>query len=146
MLKLVCLSCWDLSNHGVSCYALDIFGKLLMSRGASTWLQIVWSYGVEAIDRWINFSVKIKSNWNWKLYWNMGVFLVLLESPWWIRFNRFYFIIFRGSVWKILIFEWILFWKFKKIAKNGFERKNKSSLQCVYTTGLRNFQFWKCEN
>jgi len=33
-----------------------------------------------------------------------------------------------------------------KLPKNGFGRKNKLSLQCVYTTGFRNFQFWKCEN
>jgi hypothetical protein len=31
---------WDLPNHSTSCRALGIFGKLSMSRGASTWL--VW--------------------------------------------------------------------------------------------------------
>jgi hypothetical protein len=32
--------------------------------------------------------------------------LVLLESPWQVRFNRvFYFTIFRAKEWKILIFE-----------------------------------------
>jgi hypothetical protein len=36
--------------HGASCCALCIFGKLLMSMGALTWFEIVWSYGVEAID------------------------------------------------------------------------------------------------
>ncbi len=38
-----------------------------------------------------------------------GAFLVLLESPWWVRFSGVYFTIFRAKVWKILIFEWILF-------------------------------------
>jgi hypothetical protein len=32
----------------------------LMSRGAPSWFEIVWSYGVEAIDYWIIFSMKIK--------------------------------------------------------------------------------------
>jgi hypothetical protein len=30
--------------------ALDMFGKLSMSRGASIWFETVWSYNVEAID------------------------------------------------------------------------------------------------
>jgi len=36
---------------------------------------------------------------------NLGVFLVLLESPQQVRFNRVYFTIFRAKVWKILIFK-----------------------------------------
>jgi hypothetical protein len=48
--SLFCLSCLDLPNHGTSFHTLGIFGKLLMSRGAPTWFQTVWSYGVEAID------------------------------------------------------------------------------------------------
>ncbi len=50
--EVVCfvLSCWDLSNHNVSCRALNIFEKLLMSTGASTWFETNWSYNVEAID------------------------------------------------------------------------------------------------
>jgi hypothetical protein len=36
--------------HEASCYALGIFGKLWMSRGALTWFENVWSYSVEAID------------------------------------------------------------------------------------------------
>ncbi len=35
-----------------------LFGKLSMSRGALTWFETVWSYGVEAIDYWIIFSMK----------------------------------------------------------------------------------------
>jgi endo-alpha-1,4-polygalactosaminidase (GH114 family) len=53
--------------------------------------------------------MKAKSNQNWKLYWNLGVFLlVLLENPQWVRFNGVYFTIFIAQVWKILIFEYIL--------------------------------------
>ncbi len=55
-------------------------------------------------------------------------FLVLLESPWRVRFNRIYFIIFRVKVWRILIFG-VNFccWKFLIIANIGFGRKNQLS-------------------
>jgi hypothetical protein len=39
-----------LQNHSASCHAIGSFGKLSMSRGAPTWFEAVWSYGVEAID------------------------------------------------------------------------------------------------
>jgi hypothetical protein len=48
--SLFCMSCLDLPNHGTSLHTLGIFGILLMSRGAPTWFETVWSYGVEAID------------------------------------------------------------------------------------------------
>ncbi len=35
---------------------------------------------------------------------NLGAFLMLLESPQQVRFNRVYFKIFRPKMWKILIF------------------------------------------
>ncbi len=31
-------------------HALGIFGKLSMSRGASTWFETVWNYNVETIN------------------------------------------------------------------------------------------------
>jgi hypothetical protein len=37
-----------------------MFRKLLMSRGALTWFETIWSYGMEAIDYLIIFSMKIK--------------------------------------------------------------------------------------
>jgi hypothetical protein len=36
-------------------YKFAIFEKLLMSWGAPTWLESVWSYSVEAIDNGIIF-------------------------------------------------------------------------------------------
>ncbi len=59
--KVVCfvLSCWDLPNHNASCYALNIFEKLLMRIGASTWFETNWSYNVEAIDYWTIFQWKL---------------------------------------------------------------------------------------
>jgi hypothetical protein len=56
----------------------------------------------------------------------MGEFLLLLESPQQVRFNRVYFTTFRDKVWKILIFDWIL------LLKTGFGRKNQLSPQCVH--------------
>jgi len=79
-----------------------------MNRGvALTWFEIVWNYCVEAIDYWNIFSMKIKLNKNQKFYWSFGAFLVLLESPQQVKFNKVYFSIFGVKVWKILIFEWI---------------------------------------
>jgi hypothetical protein len=37
-------------NHGTSCHDLSIIEKLSMSKVASTWFEIVWTFGVEAID------------------------------------------------------------------------------------------------
>jgi hypothetical protein len=61
---LFCLSRWNLPNHCTSCYALGIFGKVSMSKGAPTWFETIWNYCVEAIDCWIILSMKIKWNWN----------------------------------------------------------------------------------
>jgi len=44
----------------VSCHILGIFGKFLMNRGASTWIESVSNYSVEAIDYLTIFSMKIK--------------------------------------------------------------------------------------
>ncbi len=38
---LFCLSHWNLPNHCASCYALGIFGKVLMSRGAPAWFETI---------------------------------------------------------------------------------------------------------
>jgi hypothetical protein len=52
--KVVCFVSFvrlrSLSNHSASCCPLDISEKLLMSKGAPSWFETVWSYGVEAID------------------------------------------------------------------------------------------------
>ncbi len=46
-------------NHGTSCHDLSIIEKLSMSKVASTWFEIVWTFGVEAIDYWTIFSIKL---------------------------------------------------------------------------------------
>jgi hypothetical protein len=95
--SLFCLSCRDLPNHCASCHTLDIFKKLSMSRGASNWFETFWRHSVEDTDYWTIFFMKIKQNQSWKLHWNLGVFLVLLESLQRVRFNRLYFTIFRAN-------------------------------------------------
>jgi hypothetical protein len=39
------LSCWDLTNHDVSCYVIGIIGKPSMSRGALNRFHNVSMYG-----------------------------------------------------------------------------------------------------
>jgi hypothetical protein len=102
--------------------------------GAPTWSETVWSYGVEAIDYWTIFSMKTKWNQNWKLYWNLGVFFMLLESLQRGRFNRVYFTIPRAKVWEILIFEWILLLEIQTNCKN-WGWKEKSWALNMFTLG-----------
>jgi hypothetical protein len=50
-MKVVCFVLYiEVSQNMASCHIPGIFGKLLMSRGASTWIESVWKYSVEAID------------------------------------------------------------------------------------------------
>ncbi len=69
------------------------------------------------------------------MYWNLKVFLVLLESLWRVRFNRVYFTIFRAKVWKISIFEWILLLKIQTNCKNWVWKENFSWALNVFTLG-----------
>jgi hypothetical protein len=111
-------------------------------------IDLVWdclNYNVEIIDYWTIFLWILKEIKPKKLYQNLVAFLALLESPWWVRFNNFFFTIFKAKVWKILIFEWFFCWKFKKIEKIGFGRKTQLNPWCVHIVKFINFQFWKCE-
>jgi hypothetical protein len=106
---------------GASCSALGIYEEYSMSRGAPTWwmLLIIEPFSQSKLN-------KIKTE---NYFWNLEVFLVLVESPWRVRFNKVYFTIFRAKVWKILIFEWILLvfleisilkiWKIKNVFTLG---------------------------
>jgi len=134
--SLFCLSCQDLPNHGASCHTLGIFKKLSMSRGASNWFETLWSYSVEGTDYWTIFFMKIKQNQNWKLHWNLGAFLVLLENLQQVRCNRLYFTTFRANkMWEILIFEWILLLEIQTNCKTlGLEGKVSWALN-VFTLG-----------
>jgi hypothetical protein len=123
------LSCWDLPNQDASCH---IWVSLESSHWAQVhWLESVWSYCVEeAIDYWTIFSTKTEN-----CIGILGAFVMLLESPWQVRFNRHYFTIFRAKVWKIYIFlEWILLLEIQtKLQKLGLEGKISWALKCVHT-------------
>jgi hypothetical protein len=57
----------DLSNHSFSWYALNIVGKPLRSRGASSQFHNDLTYGEEVSEYWTIFSLKIHLNQNKKL-------------------------------------------------------------------------------
>ncbi len=111
-----------------------------------TWFETVWTCSVEAIDYWTLFlNENYKSNRNWKLYWNLGAFLVFFgKASLWVRFNKieFNFTIFRAKVWKTLILEWILL---LEIQTNWKIWVWNGTIWCVHIAECRNFQFWKCE-
>ncbi len=67
------------------------------------------------------------------MYWNLGAFLMLLESLRWITFNKAYFTISKATVWKILILSGFCCWKFKKFTKIGCGTKNWLKHQCIHT-------------
>jgi hypothetical protein len=66
--------------------------------------------------------------------------LVLLESLQGVRFNKFYFRIFRAKVWKILIFEWILLLEIQTNCKNWVSKENSVGALNV------NLEIFNCEN
>jgi hypothetical protein len=70
--------------------------------------------------------------------WNFGAFLVLLESPWRVRFNRVYFTIFRAKLWKDIIFEWILLLDIQKNCENWVWNEN-----LVHIVKFRNLEILK---
>jgi len=60
-MKVVCFVLYTkVSQSMASCHIIGIFGKLLVIKGALTWIESVWSYSVEAIDYWTIFSMKMK--------------------------------------------------------------------------------------
>jgi hypothetical protein len=97
---------------------------------------------MEPFSQW-----KLKNFENWKLYWNLRAFLVLLERPQQLRFNQVYFTIFRAKVWKILIF-WVYFVAriSNKLQKLGLEGKISWAFNvCAHIVEFRNFQLWNFE-
>ncbi len=119
---LFCLaeSLRDLPHHSASCHTLGVFEKLSMSKGC---IDLVWkclaircgSYSLfEPFSQW-----KL-NNWHWKLYWNLGALLVLLESPYVTKLDLIEFIsqsseLRCGRYWFLSGF---CCWKFKNNCKN----------------------------
>ncbi len=112
---------------------------LLVSLERSWWVGMPW-LGLKLFGAmvWKLFIIEpffneMKLNKKWNMYWNLEIFLVLLESFQSVRFNRIYFTNFKAKVWKYWFFDYICCWKFKQITKFGFEKKNQLSPQCVHT-------------
>jgi hypothetical protein len=73
--------------------------KFSMNRGAMTWFRmfgaIVWNQLI--IEPF--FPMIFLKNQGWKLYWNLGALLVLLESPHQVWFNKVDFVTLRSKMW-----------------------------------------------
>ncbi len=139
----------DLPNHSTLCHVLHILVKLLMSRGALTWFETFWSYGGEAIDYWTIFQWKLNKietekfiriwgrSWCcWKALVTSNLIKIISQFSE-LRCGRYWFLI------------GFCYWKFKKIAKIGFERKNELTLRCVHIAEFKKFQIlkmWKIKN
>jgi hypothetical protein len=127
------LSHWDLPNHGASCHALGIFGKLLMSRGASMWFETIWSDSVESFFQWKSNKIETKNG--------TGIW----KCPWWVRFNRLISQFSELRCGRYYFLRWFCCWKFKQIAKIGFGKQNQLSPQCVHIAESKNsiLKMWK---
>jgi hypothetical protein len=80
--------------------------KVLNGQGWNDLVYNVWSYSVESIDYWTIFLLIFLKNQDWKLYWKLGVFLVLLESPHQVWFNKVDFVILKPKMWILLLNLW----------------------------------------
>jgi hypothetical protein len=86
--------------------------------------------------------MKTKQNWNWKLFWNLGAFLVLFESPWQVRFSRVYFTVFRAKVWKDFFWVDFVVGNSNKLQNWVWKEKSVEPSMCSHAKS-RNFQFWQ---
>ncbi len=110
---LFCLYLLDPPNRDASDCVLGLFGKLSRRRGASVWFHGVWTCGVEVLEYWMVFSLKIKLNCSWKFQRNWNVPLVLLERSWWAGFNGIYLVRFGFQMWRYWFLNNFCRWKFK---------------------------------
>jgi len=100
-----------------------IIKKFSMNRGAPTWFRmfgaIMWNLLIiKPFFHWIFWKTKIQN------YIGIWAFLVLLESPHQVWFNKVYFLILRPKMWTILLnFWWVLLLEIQKNCKKGFGRK-----------------------
>jgi hypothetical protein len=110
-------------------------------------INLIWdslSYGVEPIDYWTIFSVKLNKikTENFSGIWER--FFGVVEKPQWVGFNGVYFTIFKANVWKILIFEWILLLKIQTNC-NKLDLEGKISWPLNVFT-LPNLEIFNSEN
>jgi hypothetical protein len=107
--------------------------KFSMNRGAMTWFRmfgaIVWNLLI--IEPF--FPMNFLKNQGWKLYWNLGALLVLLESPHQVWCNKVDFVILSPKMWTILLHFWwvcIVVGNLNKLQK-GIWKEN--SIECIQT-------------
>jgi hypothetical protein len=100
-----------------------------MSRGASTWFKMFTTmmWNLLIIEP---FFIQLKKNQDWKLCLTMGVFLVSLESPHQVWFNKVDFIILRLKCEQYYwIFSEYCCWKFKKLRKGIWKENSIEYIQ-----------------
>ncbi len=69
---LICLSHWNLPNHGVSCHVLGVVRKFSMNKGVSSLFHYVSTYSEEIIENKIFMKVHFnETNYNgiWAHFW-----------------------------------------------------------------------------
>ncbi len=112
---LFCLYLWDPLNQDALDRLLGLFGKLLRRTGALAWFHGVGTCGVEVLEYWMIFSLKIKLNCS-EIFWrNWNVPLVLLERSWWEGLDEIYSVRFGFRMWEgdIDFLSDFCRWKFK---------------------------------
>jgi hypothetical protein len=127
------LSSWNFPNQITLYNAIDIFENLTMNKGALSWVEDFSSYNAKVIDYWTIFSLNFLTNQDWKLHWNLEVFLVLLESLHQVWFNKVDFVILKPKMWTILLnFGWvcIVVENSNKLQKGVWK---ENSIECIQT-------------
>jgi hypothetical protein len=129
---LRCLRSWGFTLHsllvslksprwvGVHRLGLRLFGAMV-------WKLLI----VESFSQWILNKIETQNY--------LEIWVALLESPWWIGFNRVYFTIFKakGGVEDIHFLMDFVAENSNKLQKIGFGTKNQLNPQCVHNcTGL----------
>ncbi len=111
-------------------FSLVVYDKLYTTQN-NVWKTSIYegslfvcTYGIEVLEYWMIFSLKIKLNCSWKFWRNWSVPLMSLERSWWEGFNEMYLVRFGFRMWEILIFKRFLLLKIQiNHKKPGFGRK-----------------------
>jgi hypothetical protein len=133
------LFCFILFCHAEISQIMMLHATLLVSLESSKWVGVHW-LGLRLLEAMVWKLLIIEPFFKWKLNKTETENFIEIwghswcSCPWWVRFNRVYFTIFRAKVRKILIF-WVHFVAENSnfFAKIGFERKNQLSPQFVHT-------------
>jgi hypothetical protein len=105
--------------------------KFSMVRGGTTWFRM---FGATLWNLLNHSFIDFLTNQDWKLYWNLGAFLVSLESRHWVWFNKVDFVILRPKMWTILYNSWwvhIVVGNSNKLQKRVWK---ENSIECIQTS------------